>query len=238
MRTRCREIERYLTTDAESLPEAVRAHLADCEPCRRAWALEERYRRAVQAARGEPIPVCRLPWSRVQAQLAARAVARTRPALGRFAPALSVAVVALFALGVALLSHAPQPREVAYAQPNTRVVDAPATSFAAPTTDAAPLFADTTRLTPPHALPSDAPTAPAQASSEATDSAHTRVRRQPPEIESIVANDLDSGVSYQVAALPMSQFRIGDGAEVDYLPFNYGNSTPEGVDEDAMVGSF
>lgn len=238
MRTRCREIEPYLTTDAESLPEAIRAHLAHCAPCRRAWALEQRYRRAVQAARGEPMPVCRLPWSRVQAQLAARAVARTRPALGWFAPALGVAAVALLALGVMLLSRAPQPQQLAYAEPSTRVVDAPTAIAGAPTADAAPKFTDTTRLTPPHAPSPDAPTAHAQASSEIIDSARARVRWQIPEIESIVANDLDSGVSYQVATLPMSQFRVGDGAEVDYLPFNYGNSAPEGVHADAVVGSF
>ncbi len=236
MRTRCREIERYLTTDAESLPEAVRAHLAHCEPCRRAWALEQRYRRAVQAARGEPTPVCRLPWSRVQAQLAARAVARTRPALEWFAPALGVAAVALLALGVVLLSRAPQPQKLAYAEPSMRVVDAPTAIAVAPTADAAPRFTDTTRLTPPHAPSPDAPTAHAQASSEATDFVHARVRRQPP--ESIDANNIDTDVSYQVATLPMSQFRVGDGAEVDYLPFNYGNSTSEGAHEDAVVGSF
>lgn len=235
MRTRCREMERYMTTDAESLPEAVRAHLAHCEPCRRAWALEQRYRRAVQAARGEPTPVCRLPWSRVQAQLAARAVARTRPASGWFAPALGVAAVALLALGVVLLSRAPQPQKLAYAEPSTRVVDAPTAIAVAPTADAAPRFTDTTRLTPPHA-PRTAPTAHAQASSEASDFARARVMQQPP--ESIDANNIDTGVSYQVATLPMNQFRVGDGVEIDYLPFNYGNSTSEGAHEDAVVGSF
>ncbi|MDM7461259.1 MAG: hypothetical protein P3X24_006390, partial [bacterium] len=84
--------------------------------------------------------------------------------------------------------------------------------------------------------PPDIPTAPSQPSGEATDSAHARVRQQPP--ESIATNTIDSGISYQVATLPMCQFRIGDGAEVDYLPFNYGNSTSEGAHEDAVVGSF
>jgi hypothetical protein len=86
MKRLCRELERHLESGAEHLPDALRAHLAGCAKCQRAWRLHQAYQRALRAAQSEPTPACELPWSRVQAQLAARAVSRRpfawlRPAL-------------------------------------------------------------------------------------------------------------------------------------------------------------
>jgi hypothetical protein len=123
-------LERHLESGAEHLPDALGAHLGECVKCQRAWRLHQAYQRALQAAQSEPTPACELPWSRVQAQLAARAVSRrpllwARPALG-----WGMAVVVALAVGAALLPWGSQPPSrgemLAQAQRSEpRVPDAP-----------------------------------------------------------------------------------------------------------------
>jgi hypothetical protein len=103
MKRLCRELERHLESGAEHLPDALRAHLAGCAKCQRAWRLHQAYQRALHTARGEPTPACELPWSRVQAQLAARAVSRRPFAWLRPALAWGIAVAVVLVVGAALL---------------------------------------------------------------------------------------------------------------------------------------
>ena len=103
MKRLCRELERHLESGVEHLPDALRAHLTGCAKCQRAWRLHRAYQRALQAARGEPTPACELPWSRVQAQLAARAVSRRPQVWLRPALAWGTAVAVALAVGAVLL---------------------------------------------------------------------------------------------------------------------------------------
>ena len=109
MKRLCRELERHLESGAKHLPDALRAHLAGCAKCQRAWRLHQAYQRALRAAQSEPTPACELPWSRVQAQLAARAVSRRPLAWGRPALGWGMAVAVALAVGAALLPWGSQP---------------------------------------------------------------------------------------------------------------------------------
>ncbi|MCS6918737.1 MAG: hypothetical protein NZM28_03110 [Fimbriimonadales bacterium] len=253
MKKHCKELEQHLKSGAESLPDALRAHMARCERCRRVWRSEQFYRRVLQAARSEPTPVCDVAWVRVQARLAERAVARPRPMLWRLAPAFGVATIALIALFWNLHTDAPQPSQVAQnAEPVVGSAGMPAPPPALEAAAAAPLFSDTARLETPNAppkldtelrlarpQPAETPVR-AQASVQVMDAPNAGVGSLSLSFaESNDATNSSDTASYlQVAALPLSQFRVGEGAEVHYLPFNYGNSQPEGANENAMVGSF
>jgi len=103
MKRLCRELERHLESGAEHLPDALEAHRGECAKCQRAWRLHQAYQRALHTARGEPTPACELPWSRVQAQLAARAVSRRPFAWLRPALAWGIAVAVVLVVGAALL---------------------------------------------------------------------------------------------------------------------------------------
>ncbi len=105
MRRPCQEVERFIESGAERMPDALQAHLAQCARCQRTWRLETAYQRALRATREAPVPACDLPWSRVQAQLAARAVARRAPIWQRYAFAGSLAV-AMLAVSLAWLARA------------------------------------------------------------------------------------------------------------------------------------
>lgn len=247
MKKLCKELEIYLMSGAEALPEAVRAHLAHCEPCRRAWQLEQGYRRMLQAARSEPTPVCDVPWTRIQAKLAERTVARPHLLFWRFVPAFGVGAVVLIALGWLLSTNAPQPQVALNVEPATGITTSLSLSPDSRIASAAPIFSDAARIEMPPVPPTvetgrqqaEMP-AQAQASIQAMEDFNLakRTAEQPPAIESGNPNDYDSASYYQIAALPLSQFRVSEGAEVHYLPFNYGNSSSEGANENAMVGSF
>jgi hypothetical protein len=109
MKRLCRELERHLESGAEHLPDALEAHRGECAKCQRAWRLHQAYQRALHTARGEPTPACELPWSRVQAQLAARAVSRRPFAWLRPALAWGIAVAVVLVVGAALLPWGSQP---------------------------------------------------------------------------------------------------------------------------------
>lgn len=252
MKKHCKELEIYLASGAETLLDALQAHLTHCEPCRRTWQLEQGYRRALQAARSEPTPVCDVPWTRIQAKLAERTVARPRPLLWRFAPAFGIGAAALVALSWMLSTNAPNPQVALNTEPATGVAQTLNLPPAVETASAAPIFSDTARLETP-ATPQTTETAglptskqrpetpaQAQASIQATEdfSFAARAMGQPSANEDRELNDHDSAFYYQIAALPLSQFRVGEGAEVHYLPFSYGNFPSEGADKHAMVGSF
>ncbi|GIV08605.1 MAG: hypothetical protein KatS3mg019_0696 [Fimbriimonadales bacterium] len=241
MKKHCKELERYLASGVETLPDTLRTHLAQCEPCQRAWQLEQGYQRALQAARSEPTPACDIPWSSLQAKLAERAVTRPRPMFGRFAPAFGVGAMALIALGWLLSTHAPQPLVALNAEPTTGVAESLSQTPSVKTVSAAPIFSDRTRNATPATPPMREPVRPpAPITIRATEKPSTTASTmgQSSGTKGIATSDHDATPHYQVAALPLSQFRVGDGAEVDYLPFNYGNSPSEGVNEHAMVGSF
>jgi hypothetical protein len=268
MKRLCRELERHLESGAKHLPDALRAHLAGCAKCQRAWRLHQVYQRALQAAQSEPTPACELPWSRVQAQLAARAVSRrplawVRPALG-----WGMAVAVVLAIGAALLpwgSQQPSRGEtLAQAQRSEpRVPDAP--SQADTTRDAAGTVSIEAQgvalaLVDPRAP--DARTV-AQATPRMRDSARVQppapetpqtdayaarlrdpealARRPADEVMGAPAFGSASEPPFTVASLPLTPFGVGDSAAgVEYLPISYGSpsSYREGSNNEAIIGSF
>jgi hypothetical protein len=268
MKRLCRELERHLESGAEHLPDALRAHLAGCAKCQRAWRLHQAYQRALQAAQSEPTPACELPWSRVQAQLAARAVSRrplawVRPALG-----WGMAVAVVLAIGAALLpwgSQQPlQGETLAQAQRSEpRVPDVP--SQADTTRDAAGAVRSEAQGV---ALALADPRAPdarivAQATPRMRDSARVQppapetpqtdayaarlrdpealARRPADEVMGAPAFGSASEPPFTVASLPLTPFGVNDSAAgVEYLPISYGSpsSYREGSSNEAIIGSF
>jgi hypothetical protein len=268
MKRLCRELERHLESGAEHLPDALRAHLAGCAKCQRAWRLHQAYQRALRAAQSEPTPACELPWSRVQAQLAARAVSRrplvwARPALG-----WGMAVVVALAVGAALLPWGSQPpsrgETLAQAQrPEPRVPDAP--SQADTTRDAAgtvsieaqgvalalvdPRAPDarivaqaTPRRRDTARLQSPAPEIPkTDAYAARLHNPEALARRSADEVMVAPAFGSASEPPFAVASLPLTPFGVNDSATgVEYLPISYGSpsSYREGSSNEAIIGSF
>jgi hypothetical protein len=268
MKRLCRELERHLESGAKHLPDALRAHLAGCAKCQRAWRLHQAYQRALRAAQSEPTPACELPWSRVQAQLAARAVSRrplvwARPALG-----WGMAVVVALAVGAALLPWGSQPPSrgemLAQAQRSEpRVPDAP--SQADTTRDAAGAVSIEAQGV---ALALVDPRAPdARIVAQATPRRRDTARVQPPapetpqtdayaarlrDPEALARRPADevmgapafgsaSEPPFAVASLPLTPFGVNDSATgVEYLPISYGSpsSYREGSSNEAIIGSF
>jgi hypothetical protein len=268
MKRLCRELERHLESGAKHLPDALRAHLAGCAKCQRAWRLHQAYQRALRAAQSEPTPACELPWSRVQAQLAARAVSRrplvwARPALG-----WGMAVVVALAVGAALLPWGSQPPSrgemLAQAQRSEpRVPDAP--SQADTTRDAAGTVSIEAQGV---ALALVDPRAPdARIVAQATPRRRDTARVQPPapetpqtdayaarlrDPEALARRPADevmgapafgsaSEPPFTVASLPLTPFGVNDSATgVEYLPISYGSpsSYREGSSNEAIIGSF
>lgn len=268
MKRLCRELERHLESGAEHLPDALGAHLGECAKCQRAWRLHQAYQRALRAAQSEPTPACELPWSRVQAQLAARAVSRrplvwARPALG-----WGMAVVVALAVGAALLPWGSQPPSrgemLAQAQRSEpRVPDAP--SQADTTRGAAGTVSIEAQGV---ALALVDPRAPdARIVAQATPRRRESTRLQPPASETLPTGahvarlrnpevlerrPIDGALRaptlgsaseppFTVASLPLTPFGVGDSAAgVEYLPISYGSpsSYHEGSNNEAIVGSF
>ena len=268
MKHLCRELERHLESEAEHLPDALRAHLAGCVKCQRAWRLHRAYQRTLHAARSEPMPACELPWSRVQAQLAARTVSRrplvwVRPALG-----WGMAVAVVLAIGAALLPWGNQQplqgETLAQAQRSEpRVASAP--PKADTTRDAAGAVSieaqgvatasielcvpdvrvvaqATPRMCDSVRLQSPAPDPPP------TDAYAARLRN--PEVparrpaDAVVGAPAFGSVSeppFTVASLPLTPFGVNDSATgMEYLPISYGSlsSYREGSSNEAIIGSF
>lgn len=268
MKRLCRELERHLESGAEHLPDALRAHLAGCAKCQRAWRLHQAYQRALQAAQSEPTPACELPWSRVQAQLAARAVSRrplawVRPALG-----WGMAVAVVLAIGAALLPWGSQPpsrgETLAQAQRSEpRVPNAP--SQADTTRDATGTVSTEAQSVAPASVDPRAPDARivAQATPRMRDSARLQspapespktdvyaarlrnpeviARRSADEVIGAPAFGAASEPPFAVASLPLTPFGVNDSATgVEYLPISYGSpsSYREGSSNEAIIGSF
>ena len=258
MKRLCRELERHLESGAKHLPDALRAHLAGCAKCQRAWRLHQAYQRALRAAQSEPTPACELPWSRVQAQLAARAVSRRPFAWLRPALAWGTAVAVVLAVGAVLFplsarqpsqgeSLAQQPVRVQTAQKPESVsattLEASAPSAVEPTppparivAQATPHMRESTRLQPPasETLPTGAHAARLR---------NPEVLERRPIDEALRAPTLGSASEspFTVASLPLTPFGVGDSAAgVEYLPISYGSpsSYHEGSNNEAIVGSF
>ena len=268
MKRLCRELERHLESGAEHLPDALRAHLAGCAKCQRAWRLHQAYQRALRAAQSEPTPACELPWSRVQAQLAARAVSRRPLVWARHALGWGMAVAVALAVGAALLPWGSQPPSrgemLAQAQrPEPRVPDAP--SQADTTRGAAGTVSIEAQGVAPVKIDPRAPDARivAQATPRMRDSArvqppapetpqtdaHAARLRNPEALarrsadEAMVAPAFGSASEppFAVASLPLTPFGVGDSAAgVEYLPISYGSpsSYREGSSNEAIIGSF
>jgi hypothetical protein len=258
MKRLCRELERHLESGAEHLPDALGAHLGECVKCQRAWRLHQAYQRALQAARGEPTPACEMPWSRVQAQLAARSVSRRPFAWLHPALAWGTAVAVVLAVGAVLFplsarqpsqgeSLAQQPVRVQTAQKPESVsattLEASAPSAVEPTppparivAQATPHMRESTRLQPPasETLPTGAHAARLR---------NPEVLERRPIDEALRAPTLGSASEspFTVASLPLTPFGVGDSAAgVEYLPISYGSpsSYHEGSNNEAIVGSF
>jgi hypothetical protein len=268
MKRLCRELERHLESGAEHLPDALEAHRGECAKCQRAWRLHQAYQRALHTARGEPTPACELPWSRVQAQLAARAVSRRPFAWLRPALAWGIAVAVVLAVGAALLPWGSQPPSrgemLAQAQRSEpRVPDTP------PKADTTRDAAGTVRIEAQGvALALVDPRAPvprivAQATPRMGESARLQppasetpqtdayaarlrnpealARRSTDEVMVAPAFGSASEPSLIVASLPLTPFGVGDSAAgVEYLPISYGSpsSYREGSSNEAIIGSF
>jgi hypothetical protein len=268
MKRLCRELERHLESGAEHLPDALEAHRGECAKCQRAWRLHQAYQRALQAAQSEPTPACELPWSRVQAQLAARAVSRRPFAWLRPALAWGIAVAVVLVVGAALLPWGSQPpsqgKTLAQAQRSEpRVPDTPpkadTTRDAAGTVSieaqgVAPVKIDPRAPVPrivAQATPRMGESARLQppASETPQTDAHAARRRDPevlerrPIDEALRAPILGSASepSFIVASLPLTPFGVGNSAAgVEYLPISYGSpsSYREGSSNEAIIGSF
>ena len=268
MKRLCRELERHLESGAEHLPDALRAHLAGCAKCQRAWRLHQAYQRALQAAQSEPTPACELPWSRVQAQLAARAVSRRPFAWLRPALAWGIAVAVVLVVGAALLPWGSQPpsrgETLAQAQRSEpRVPDAPSqadtTRGAAGTVSieaqgVAPVKIDprapdarivaqaTPRRRDTARLQSPAPETPkTDAYAARLRNPEALARRSADEVMVAPAFGSASEPPFAVASLPLTPFGVGDSAAgVEYLPISYGSpsSYREGSSNEAIIGSF
>ena len=268
MKRLCRDLERHLESGAEHLPDALGAHLGECVKCQRAWRLHQAYQRALQAARGEPTPACEMPWSRVQAQLAARAVSRrplawVRPALG-----WGMAVAVVLAIGAALLPWGSQPpsrgETLAQAQRSEpRVPNAPSKADTA--RDAAGAVSSEAQGVALALVDPRAPDARivAQATPRMRDSARVQppapetpqtdahaarlrdpealARRPADEVMGAPAFGSASEPPFTVASLPLTPFGVNDSATgVEYLPISYGSpsSYREGSSNEAIIGSF
>ncbi|MGQ9901301.1 MAG: hypothetical protein ACUVR1_03685 [Fimbriimonadales bacterium] len=254
MRPLCRELERHIESKVEPLPETLRAHLAECVRCQRAWQWHQAYQRALQRARQMPMPACNLPWGRIQEQLAARAVRRrplwTRPAFGW---GMAVGVVLLigaawYSMGGQVASssgemaaHQP-PLEQDGATPSV-AIGAPAAPTPPPARTVAslhPRLRDSVRVQRPAADPlqSDAPALrPRTARREPTAAPHPVPTMGAP--TSTTAENSEQG--FTVASLPLTPFGVGEAvASVEYLPIRYGASSAyhEGSDYEAVIGSF
>jgi hypothetical protein len=260
MKRLCRELERHLESGAEHLPDALEAHRGECAKCQRAWRLHQAYQRALHTARGEPTPACELPWSRVQAQLAARAVSRRPQVWVRPALAWGIAVAVALAVGAALLPWGGQPPTRGETLARThrsepRVPDTPpkadtkrdsagAVSSAAQgvapvpriVAQATPRMGESARLQPPasETLPTGAHAARLR---------NPEVLERRPIDEALRAPILGSASepSFIVASLPLTPFGVGDSAAgVEYLPISYGSpsSYREGSSNEAIIGSF
>jgi hypothetical protein len=96
-RRECYRVQKQMEGWETTPPDWAQAHIAGCPRCAEAWHWQQRYRRALQSARHTPVPTCSLPWERVQAQLAARAV-RQRTLRWQFAFATT------FATGFAMIA--------------------------------------------------------------------------------------------------------------------------------------
>ncbi|MCS7301607.1 MAG: hypothetical protein NZ556_08665 [Fimbriimonadales bacterium] len=138
------------------MPAELQAHLARCVACQRVWRAEQAYRRALQAARSEPMPVCDLPWTRIQARLAERAVARPRLSIWRFAPAFGIGIAALAVFAASLLFRAPAPDAPA------QVAQEPAVRLAIPSSEPAPTPRVVAQATPLRSSATRLQTPPAQ----------------------------------------------------------------------------
>jgi hypothetical protein len=268
MKRLCRELERHLESGVEHLPDALRAHLTGCAKCQRAWRLHRAYQRALQAARGEPTPACELPWSRVQAQLAARAVSRRPQVWLRPALAWGTAVAVALAVGAVLLPWGSQlpSRGETLAQAHRSEPRVPDTPPKADTTrDAAGTVSTEAQDVALALVDPRAPDARivAQATPRMRDSARVQppapeipqkgayaARLRDPEVlerrpidEALRAPILGSASEspFIVASLPLTPFGVGDSATgVEYLPISYGSpsSYREGSSNEAIIGSF
>ena len=268
MKRLCRELERHLESGVEHLPDALEAHRGECAKCQRAWRLHQAYQRALHTARGEPTPACELPWSRVQAQLAARAVSRRPLAWARPALGWGMAVAVALAVGAALLPWGSQPPSrgemLAQAQRSEpRVPDAP--SQADTTRGAAGTVSIEAQGVAPVKIDPRAPDARivAQATPRMRDSARVQppapetpktdayaarlrnpealARRSADEVMGAPAFGSASEPPFTVASLPLTPFGVGDSAAgVEYLPISYGSpsSYREGSSNEAIIGSF
>jgi hypothetical protein len=268
MKRLCRDLERHLESGAEHLPDALGAHLGECVKCQRAWRLHQAYQRALQAARGEPTPACEMPWSRVQAQLAARAVSRRPFAWLRPALAWGTAVAVVLAVGAALLPWGSQPpsrgETLAQAQRSEpRVPNAPSKADTA--RDAAGAVSSEAQGVALALVDPRAPDARivAQATPRMRDSARVQppapetpqtdayaarlrdpealARRPADEVMGAPAFGSASEPPFTVASLPLTPFGVNDSATgVEYLPISYGSpsSYREGSNNEAIIGSF
>lgn len=254
MRPLCRELERYIESKVESLPETLRAHLAECVRCQRAWQWHQAYQRALQRAQQMPMPTCNLPWGRIQEQLAARAVRRrppwTRPAFGW---GMAVGVVLL--IGAAWYSIGGQVAsssgEMVAHQPTLEQGDVSVSvmsgEVATPTpppartvASARPRLTESARLQPPAKESQQVSAPPAQprpSSREFID-----LMGSAPEMGAHKATSPETtDQSFAIASLPLTSFGVDEAAaSVEYLPIRYGASSAyqEGSDYEAVIGSF
>jgi hypothetical protein len=253
MKRLCRELERHLESGVEHLPDALGAHLAGCAKCQRAWRLHQAYQRALHAARRAPTPACELPWTRVQAQLAARAVRRQPLAWARPALALGTAIVVVVLVVSAalfpfmakqpsqgeLLAHTHQaaPRVTnTHTGADTAIdatgVDNIAEQGVAPThielsAPPARIVADAApRMRESARLLPPAPETP-RTDAHATLDRRTMDRieaRRRDETAETLAFGMRQEQPFAVASLPLTPFRVGDqAAGVEYLPISYGS---------------
>lgn len=259
MKRYCNQFEAYLAGEIETLPEAVRAHVERCARCRRAWQLEQAYRRVVEAVRETPVPASTLAWERVQARLNARAAVRSRPMVRRYAPAFGLTAMAFVGLSLLWLTRPMEP-----------MLDSAAPALKAASLDVKHMLSsDTPRDYSARLMRLPLPPVPAEPRAvglafQETPQARKitrapRVARARPvkplpkrggngsarliaRLNAPDAPALPSITILEAESPPLSEFVAASAEEVNYLPLQYEVPTAQSSEsegsEHAMVGSF
>jgi hypothetical protein len=260
----CRTVQRWIANGANDLPSALQKHIAHCVRCQRAWRLEQVYQQGLHAARSEPIPACEVPWAAIQARRSAQGAVKHAPIWRPYAYAGGFAV-ALVAAWLAWLIRTPQTEAPAFAIAHAPAIHQdlslratePPTAYFAPERGGRPAAPKAITSTAPQPYivrkiqrgTRDATTRkPASRAgaemqlAQATLAARMRTPMPPESPPRGSESSMRNSEPFAVASLPLSQYELHYGLQVEYLPIRYGTPSSETYNErnsnDAIICSF